>query len=71
MHPCLMNTYPCICHVCGNEFDRESQVMAGPTLKGSDGRERLMYACPGKHTREEIRAAWTNLGKPTGVDVFG
>jgi len=67
-----MNTYPCICHVCGNEFDVESRIMAGPTMKGSDGRERLMHACLNKkHTREEIRAAWLNLGKPRGAEFIG
>lgn len=56
-------TYPIVCHVCGNEFDHESQFMScGQSRVMPDGSVRLVVTCnieyPNRHTGDEIRASW-------------
>jgi len=68
----MKESYPCICHVCGKEFEIESRFMSGPTMQGADGRDRLMHSCiDQKHSPEEVRAAWNRMGRPTGVEIIG
>jgi hypothetical protein len=56
--------YKCYCHVCGREFEHESEFFATNTIKVMpDGTERLVCTCNvnppyNTHTQEEIRASW-------------
>ena len=61
--------YPCVCHVCGHEYDLRAAFMsAGITQYGADGRERAIRSC-GKHPAADVRAAYLRItgGGPDGL----
>lgn len=52
--------YPVKCHVCGREYTRRSEFLSGMAWVVGD-REFTVYACPGKHSREQVRDAYLKI----------
>lgn len=57
-----MTTYSVSCHVCGREWELETDFLSAPTVRVG-GRDRALVACR-EHTAAEVRQAWLELGSP-------
>ena len=54
-------TYPCVCHVCGKEFDKVAEFFNCPVSRVMpDGTTRGYTSC-GDHTKDEIKAAYHQM----------
>ena len=62
-----MKTYHCICHVCGRQFDHQSEFLSAGS-KAVDGRSLAVLTCidPATrqtvHSQQEIRESWNAGG---------